>query len=174
MPTNYPHRCVGVPSDGSEFYAWTCRCGERPDMYSAEVAVNGWGFDCPAALRERIAEVEAERDAARDEATRLRDLVRHQRGPLHDAELITDAEYAALASDAGAVARLRGYDEVRREMDALRALGASIHKAVAAALEVRAVELDVAADTLDDYAESHEDRVRAESLRLAAHIVRST
>ena len=54
------------------------------------------------------------------EIERLRDLVRHQRGPLHDAELITDAEYAALAADHGAVARLTGYDEMRTERDELR------------------------------------------------------
>ena len=47
------------------------------------------------------------------EITRLRDLVRHQRGALHDEGLIDDAEYAALAADAGAVARLQDYDEVR-------------------------------------------------------------
>lgn len=44
---------------------------------------------------------------------RLHDLVRHQRGALHEAGLITDAEYAALASDHGAVARLEGYDAAR-------------------------------------------------------------
>jgi hypothetical protein len=44
---------------------------------------------------------------------RLRDLVRHQRGPLHGAGLITDEEYAALAEDHGAVARLEGYDALR-------------------------------------------------------------
>ena len=148
----YPHRCLG----GYPF-VWACRCEATPKVYSAETARDGWGSDCPIALRERIAEqdrhitsldcrfaghvaelsgkhcppgqpcerceaesraerAEAERDAAMDEARRLRDLVRHQRGPLHDAELITDAEYAALAADAGAVARLRGYDEMRREL----------------------------------------------------------
>jgi hypothetical protein len=52
---------------------------------------------------------------------RLHDLIRHQRGPLHDAGLITDAEYAALAADHGAVARLEGYDALRAENDRLRA-----------------------------------------------------
>lgn len=36
-----------------------------------------------------------------DERDRLHDLVRHQRGPLHDAGLLTDEEYAALAADHG-------------------------------------------------------------------------
>jgi hypothetical protein len=114
---------------------------------------------------ERCAEVESE-------AHRLRDLVRHQRGPLHDADLITDEEYAALAADAGAVARLLGYDEMRRELAELRTFGASIHKAVAAALEARAKELDIAADTQDAYAEGPDDTVRVATLRRAASIVR--
>lgn len=62
----------------------------------------------------RVAALRAERD-------RLCDLVRHQRGPLHDAGLLTDAEYAALAADAGAVARLEGYDAARAEVERLRA-----------------------------------------------------
>jgi hypothetical protein len=53
---------------------------------------------------------------AREQANqRLPDLVRHQRGALHEAGLITDAEYAALASDHGAVARLEGYDAAREQ-----------------------------------------------------------
>jgi hypothetical protein len=50
---------------------------------------------------------------------RLRDLVRHQRGPLHDAGLLTDDEYAALAGDHGAVARLEGYDALREQLRTL-------------------------------------------------------
>lgn len=50
------------------------------------------------------------------EAQRLRDLVRHQRSELHDEGLIDDAEYAALASDHGAVARLHGYDHLRSSL----------------------------------------------------------
>lgn len=52
---------------------------------------------------------------------RLRDLVRHQRGALHDAELITDAEYAELAGDHGAVARLSGYDELQGDLRVAKA-----------------------------------------------------
>lgn len=55
-----------------------------------------------------------------DAQQREHDLVRHQRGPLHDAGLITDAEYAALAADHGAVARLESYDTLRLERDHLR------------------------------------------------------
>lgn len=51
-----------------------------------------------------------------DEVARLRDLVRHQRSALHDAELITDEEYAALAGDQGAVARLEGYDAIQQKL----------------------------------------------------------
>lgn len=65
-------------------------------------------------LRREVEELRADR-------LRLRDLVRHQRGPLHDAGLLTDEEYASLAADSGAVARLETYDSLRKERDALRA-----------------------------------------------------
>lgn len=64
----------------------------------------------------------SELERVTDEARRLRDLVRHQRGALHDAKLITDEEYAALAADHAAVARLEGYDAVRRLRDVVRRL----------------------------------------------------
>lgn len=126
----------------------------------------------------RIAEAEAERDAAMDEALRLRDLVRHQRGPLHDAEPLTDEEYADLAADAGAVARLRGYDELRRESRA------DVDKAVAAALEARAKQIDAKADAAFDGAamygapfsqgKGEAALARREAYRVAARIVRGT
>lgn len=47
---------------------------------------------------------------------RLSDLVRHQRGALYDAELITDEEYAALVEDPGAVSRLETIDELREKI----------------------------------------------------------
>jgi hypothetical protein len=47
---------------------------------------------------------------------RLMDLVRHQRMELLDADLITREEYAALAQEQGAVARLESYDQVREKM----------------------------------------------------------
>lgn len=50
---------------------------------------------------------------------RLHDLIRHQRGSLHDAGLLTDAEYADLAADHGAVARLETYDGMRARIEAL-------------------------------------------------------
>ena len=52
------------------------------------------------------------------ELQRLRDLVRQQRSELHDANLISDEEYAALAMDGGAVPRLMGYDEMRTQLAA--------------------------------------------------------
>lgn len=62
----------------------------------------------------------SEVDRLTSENQRLRDLVRHQRGPLFDAELITEEEYASLCSDHGSVARLEGYDLMRRERDEAR------------------------------------------------------
>lgn len=59
---------------------------------------------CPEAAR--VTALLSERD-------RLRDLVRHQRGALYDAGLLTEAEYATLAADSAAVARLEGYDALR-------------------------------------------------------------
>lgn len=55
------------------------------------------------------------------EVERLRDLVRHQRGPLFDVGLLTHEEYAALAADHSSVARLETYDAVRAENIRLRA-----------------------------------------------------
>lgn len=60
------------------------------------------------------------------EVERLRDLVRHQRGPLHDAGLLTDGEYAELAADHGAVARLEGYDALRERIAALEAAASAV------------------------------------------------
>lgn len=51
---------------------------------------------------------------------RLLDLVRQQRMELHEVGLITDREYADLASDSGAVARLETYDQMRAQITALR------------------------------------------------------
>lgn len=48
------------------------------------------------------------------ENQRLFDLVRQARHELHMAELITDAEFAELATEPGAVSRLEGYDDSRR------------------------------------------------------------
>ena len=56
---------------------------------------------------------------------RLLDLVRYMRAELHDEGLITDEEYATLASvGAGSARRLEGYDALRAENARLRdALG---------------------------------------------------
>jgi hypothetical protein len=54
------------------------------------------------------------------DSQRLWDLVRYMRSELHVAELITDNEYAALAQDHAAVARLEARDAQRqRKIDDL-------------------------------------------------------
>jgi hypothetical protein len=60
-------------------------------------------------------------EAARDTIQRLTDLVRYQRGPLHDTGLISDEEYADLAGDHAAVARLKGHDALRAALTAAQA-----------------------------------------------------
>lgn len=54
------------------------------------------------------------------DTVRFYDLVRRQRGPLHDAGLLTDAEYATLAADHDAVARLETIDGLRAEIAQLK------------------------------------------------------
>lgn len=115
---------VFIACDGSHqhlgSWVWTpgvTICADvRDALRAAQAFVEAGGTTHLLRLAAESRRVAAERDAARDEARRLRDLVRYQRGALFDAELITEAEYAALTSDAGAVARLQGYDEVRREL----------------------------------------------------------
>lgn len=51
---------------------------------------------------------------------RLADLVRQQRMELFTADLINEDEYAELAKDHPAVARLESYDSMRREITRLR------------------------------------------------------
>jgi hypothetical protein len=86
-------------------------------------------------LRERIESApnrdlnfdKAERSAvlwaieAINENERLRDLVRYSRHDLHDAELITDDEFAALLSVDGSVTRLENYDAMRATIEDLHA-----------------------------------------------------
>lgn len=56
---------------------------------------------------------------------RLFDLVRHQRGALFDADLITDDEFSHLLTAGsgkdGSVSRLENYDAIREQLDATRA-----------------------------------------------------
>lgn len=71
---------------------------------------------CVAAIKSaRSTLMEKLRDKVK-ERDRLWDLVRHQRSELHEAELITDEEYAALAQDHASVARLETYDRLRQAL----------------------------------------------------------
>lgn len=56
-----------------------------------------------------------------DTNKRLGDLVRHQRSELHDAELLTDEEYAEIVKDHDAVARLEGYDALQARLKVVEA-----------------------------------------------------
>lgn len=67
--------------------------------------------------------------ATMDREQRLLDLVRQQRQELHEAGLITDEEYAALAADGDAVARLEGYDRLRQELQKVTAYAAEREQA---------------------------------------------
>ncbi len=85
----------------------------------------------------------------RGELQRLRDLVRHQRGALHDAGLVTDEEYAEMAADHGAVARLEGYDAVRAAHEAdlitdAKMASRTIHPLAARMLEAVKADHEVA------------------------------
>ena len=52
---------------------------------------------------------------------RLFDIVRYMRAEIHNAELITDDEYAELAMEHSAVDRLEDYDELRARLNKLEA-----------------------------------------------------
>lgn len=54
---------------------------------------------------------------------RMMDLIRHQRNELHEAGLITDGEFALLAQDHAAVARLEDYATLRKERTAKTVAG---------------------------------------------------
>lgn len=75
---------------------------------------------------------------------RLLDLVRYSRHALHDENLITDDEFAALVSEgAESARRLESYDELRTKLDAaapkpLPALAGYIYSASVAAFVVQA------------------------------------
>lgn len=101
--------------------------------------LEAWGNQvCNAGIEageDEAEELRDERDTLRRENERLRDLVRHQRGPLHDAGLLTDEEHAALAADSGAVARLEGYDILRRELEEVRGAAEAVVAAWTAAPE---------------------------------------
>lgn len=95
--------------DAENFLAWSW---VEEDGRGYRVRVSRGEALEPESLATKLTE---ERDTARAESARLRDLVRYQRGELFDAGLLTREEYAALAGDHGAVARLESYDEVRAE-----------------------------------------------------------
>ena len=85
------------------------------------------GCNCAACgyRRAKIMDAAPELIAAARENQRLRDLVRHQRMELHEAGLISDEEYAEIAADHGAVARLEAYDahvEAARTLERVKPL----------------------------------------------------
>ena len=69
------------------------------------------------ACESKIAAVCRELDA---KVLRLFDLVRNQRAELHEAGLISDQEYAELASENSSGARLASYDELTAEVQRLK------------------------------------------------------
>jgi hypothetical protein len=73
---------------------------------------------------------------------REHDLVRHQRMELHAEHLITDAEYAALASEHGGVQRLEDYDRMREEVERLKAQEAVWEHAALATVKSATADLD--------------------------------
>ena len=86
------------------------------DAARAEAAtMRAWAEEAAKAENANARDLEAARDTIR----RLTDLVRHQRGPLYDIGLITEEEYAVLAGDHSAVARLEGYDALRADLTRL-------------------------------------------------------
>lgn len=106
---------------------------------------------------------------------RLFDLLRYCRGTLHEADLISDEEYATLAEDHGAVARLEGYDGARQQgardfaqqvlcghcpMEALCPRGSQVDRCMASAVAGtwrgsthEAAVLDAVAQVLDTLAQ---------------------
>lgn len=112
MSRAYPH--VRLPSTGPVFLAH-CRCGAglcMPQMSEHPPytpAPESWGSDCSSALRERIGELETERDAAHT-AGRLAeraDMVAHADGlrALHLSAVRDDPENGAANALAANVLR---------------------------------------------------------------------
>ena len=89
----------------------TCTCPSCRSPHSDHID--------PAAPHTQAAEAEATITSLSDQVVRYHDLVRHSRGPLYDAGLLDDAEYAALAGDHGSVARLVTYDQMRTQLAAI-------------------------------------------------------
>lgn len=90
----------------------------QPDKSGEDDWVQAEIYD---ALLAHTRELEAALKEAVQREERLTDLVRHQRHELHDADLISDDEFAALLADSDGgkrVARLEGYDAIRRELAA--------------------------------------------------------
>jgi hypothetical protein len=111
-------------------------CGVRIRAANATLIANA-----PTDLRALVAEVRRLTDAN----ARLTDLVRHQRGPLLDASLITDAEYADLAGISGSPARLEGYDALRGELERTKR---ALNVATRERDEARAAHLDLAVNNV--------------------------
>lgn len=127
----------------------------------------------------RIAEAEAERDAARGLLESL------PTWGTYGWREAADSVRAKLAENAKQiVALVHERDEMRRELADLRTLGASIHKTVAAALEAKAKEIDAKAaaaieasdkaEAMGDYQRANSDAGRWAAFQAAARIVRGT
>jgi hypothetical protein len=89
------------------------KCGDKVSLSDSEFY---------ELVRKEVTALLCQIETLTDTNKRLGDLVRHQRSELHDAELITDEEYAALAEDHAAVARLEGYDALRAKLGAVEKL----------------------------------------------------
>ena len=93
---------------------------------------------------DRIADLQRQLAEVKGEVERLTDLVRYQRGPLLEAELITQDEYQELLQIPGSVGRLHGYDNLRADSQRLREALEAIYakteiQSSAACLEIAAI-----------------------------------
>jgi hypothetical protein len=96
-------------------YPWSVSPHEAAALVAEVERLRVWAEQAAKAENANAEDLEA----ARDTIQRLTDLVRYQRGPLHDTGLISDEEYAVLAGDHAAVARLEGYDALRADLTRL-------------------------------------------------------
>ena len=95
---------------------WDADAPVQPLTMSAQREAEIRADAAKAQFKSAVHELLAELDETRKRLGRLFDLVRHQRGELHEAELITDEEYVALAAAQGSVRRLETYDGLRKRL----------------------------------------------------------